>query len=90
MVSGPKFLVIDGYTKESREQLVSGGASMAADLYVRMLTKCSPPGTECEVLFPADEGASFPSDQQLLGYDGIAWTGCSLCLNETHDPVVSQ
>jgi len=64
MASGPKFLVIDGYTKESREQLVGEGASMAADLYVRMLTKCSPPGTECDVLFPADEGASFPSDQQ--------------------------
>jgi len=87
---GPKYLVIDGYTKEAREQLVGGGASMAADLYVRMLTKCSPPGTECDVLFPADEGVSFPGDQQLAGYDGIAWTGCSLCLNDTHLPIVSQ
>ena len=59
MASGPKFLVIDGYTKQAREQLVGGGASMAVDLYINMLKKCSPPGTECDTLFPADEGAVF-------------------------------
>jgi GMP synthase (glutamine-hydrolysing) len=90
MTTGPKYLVIDGYTKEARQQLVDGGASMAADLYVEMLMKCSPPGSECDVLFPADEGASYPNDQQLVGYDGIAWTGCSLCVNDTHLPEVSQ
>lgn len=90
MANGPKYLVIDGYTKEARDQLVDGGASMAADLYQNMLTKCSPPGAECEVLFPADEGASFPSDRELEGYDGIAWTGCSLCLNDPHSPEVTQ
>ena len=40
--------------------------------------------------FPADEGATFPDDQQLARYDGIAWTGCSLCLNDTHMPEVTQ
>ncbi len=90
MATGPKFLVIDGYTKQARNQLVGGGASMAVDLYVNMLKKCSPPGTECDKLFPADEGAVYPNDQQLASYDGIAWTGCSLCLNDTHLPEVSQ
>ena len=37
-----KFLIIDGYTKEARDQLQSGGASLAADLYKKMLLKCSP------------------------------------------------
>ena len=84
MAQGPKYLVIDGYTKDARDQLVSGGASMAADLYCKMLIKCSPAGAECDVLFPSDEGAAFPSDKQLASYDGIAWTGCSLCLNDGH------
>ena len=90
MATGPKYLVIDGYTQEARDQLVGGGASMAADLYVNMLTKCSPPGAECDVLFPADKGACFPNDQQLEGYDGLAWTGCSSCLNDTHLPEINQ
>ena len=51
MAKAPKYLVIDGYKKEAREQLVNGGASMAVDLYVDMLMKCSPPGAECDVFF---------------------------------------
>ncbi len=90
MASGPRYLVIDGYTQEARDQLVAGGASMAADLYRNMLIHCSPRGAECEILFPSDEGASFPSDRDLEKYDGIAWTGCSLCLNDSHLPEVQQ
>lgn len=90
MAKGPKYLVIDGYTKAAREQLVSGGASTAADLYCSMLIKCSPPGAECEVLFPADEDTKFPSDAELARYNGIAWTGCSLCVNDCHLPEVSK
>ncbi len=90
MPSRPKYLVIDGYTKEGRDQLVSGGASRAADLYQEMLLKNSPSGAECDLFFPADEGASFPTETELSSYDGIAWTGCSLCLNDTHLTEVSQ
>ena len=90
MSSGPKYLVIDGYTQEARDQLVGGGASMAADLYCNMLVQCSPAGAECEILFPSDEGTTFPSNSELESYDGIAWTGCSLCLNDTHLPEVTQ
>ena len=42
-----KFLIIDGYTKEARDQLQSGGASLAADLYKKMLLKCSPVSSQC-------------------------------------------
>jgi GMP synthase (glutamine-hydrolysing) len=89
MASGPKYLVIDGYTKEARDQLVSGGASTAAELYRNMLIRCSPSGAECDVLFPSDKGASFPPDKKLANYDGIAWTGCSLCLNDSHLPEIA-
>ena len=61
MNNAPRFLVIDGYTKSARDQLVEGGASVAADLYVDMLAKCSPTGAECDVLFPSDPGTELPT-----------------------------
>jgi GMP synthase (glutamine-hydrolysing) len=80
MPNAPRLLVIDGYTRDAREQLVGGGASTAADLYVEMLKACGPDGTECDVLFPSDEGARLPDSKEIAQYDGIAWTGCSLSL----------
>ena len=52
--TAPRILIIDGYTKAAREQLQSGGASLAADLYVGLLQRCAPDGIECDVIFPAD------------------------------------
>ena len=43
--AAPRLLVIDGYTEAAREQLQSGGASVAADLYVGMLERCGSAGT---------------------------------------------
>lgn len=78
--SPPRILIVDGYTRAGREQLQSGGASVAADLYVGMLTRCAPPATQFEVLFPSDEGVEMPGRDQLETFDGVAWTGCSLSL----------
>jgi GMP synthase (glutamine-hydrolysing) len=90
MVKAPRFLVVDGYTKAAREQLQGGGASVAADLYAAMLKKCAPPGTTCDVIFPSDPGAAIPSGTALADFDGIAWTGCSLCVNDDSAEVRSQ
>jgi len=84
------FLVVDGYTKAARDQLESGGASTAADLYVAMLKKCSPPGAACDVIFPSDPGSAIPTGAALADYAGIAWTGCSLCLNDDCPEVRDQ
>ena len=81
-----RFLVIDGYHKAGRAELAAGGASAAGDLYVRMLQNCLP-GAECEVVHPADPGASLPRGAALEQYDGIAWTGCSLTIYDD-DPRV--
>lgn len=86
----PHFLIVDGYTKSAREQLQSGGASVAADLYSAMLKKCSPEGTTCEIVFPSDPGVKLPKDAALRSFDGIAWTGCSLCLNDESAEVRQQ
>ncbi|GIK97232.1 MAG: hypothetical protein BroJett029_14410 [Alphaproteobacteria bacterium] len=86
MSATARFLVIDGYNREARDELAAGGAGRAGDLYVKMLKKCLP-GAECDVVHPADPGASLPKGAALEQYDGIAWTGCSLTIYED-DPRV--
>ena len=86
MAATARFLVIDGYSREGREELAAGGAGRAGDLYVRMLQKCLP-GAACDVVHPADPGASLPKGAALEQYDGIAWTGCSLTIYDD-DPRV--
>ena len=85
-----RFLVIDGYTRKAREELVEGGASMAADLYSTMLARWSPRPVECDALFPSDENTNLPGVVELKSYDGIAWTGCSLGCNDGSEEVESQ
>jgi GMP synthase (glutamine-hydrolysing) len=82
----PRFLVIDGYSREGRDELAAGGASRAGDLYVAMLKKCLPTA-QCDIVYPADPGAGLPQGAVLEQYDGIAWTGCSLTIYE-NDPRV--
>jgi len=90
MTSAPRLLVIDGYTRAAREQLQGGSASLAADLYAAMLIKCAPAGAVCDILFPSDPGAALPKGASLEQYDGIAWTGCSLSIQDTSPEVVCQ
>jgi GMP synthase (glutamine-hydrolysing) len=93
MAPAPKLLVIDGYTREARDQLVDGGASTAADLCVQMLTNYGPAGTRCDVLYPCDEAekdAPLPNREELTQYDGVAWTGCSLSVNDGSRQVEGQ
>lgn len=82
MANAPRYLVIDGYTKAGRDELAAGGASVAGDLYARMLAAWSPPGSECDIIYPADPDSRLPAGADLAQYDGIAWTGCSLTIYE--------
>ena len=77
MSADPRFLVVDGYSKAGRDELVAGGASMAGDLYAAMLRRFAP-GAAVDIVFPADSDSGLPSGADIGAYDGIAWTGCSL------------
>jgi GMP synthase (glutamine-hydrolysing) len=80
-VSGrPRFLVVDGYAREGREDLRAGGASTAGALYERMLKKCAPGAAQVDIVYPADPDAALPTGAALEQYDGIAWTGSSLTI----------
>ena len=84
-----RFLVIDGYKRAAREELLAGGASMASDLYIKMLSDACP-GAACDVLFPSDADAVLPTGAGLADYDGIAWTGCSLTVFDDTPEVNAQ
>ncbi len=89
MSGDPRFLVVDGYTKAAREELVAGGASIAADLYAAMLRRFVP-NAPVDTLFPSDPDASLPAGAELARYDGIAWTGCSLTVFDDDPRVKGQ
>ncbi len=89
MSSAPKFLVVDGYTRAAREELAAGGASVAGELYAEMLKQASP-DSECDIIFPSDPGAGLPEGSALDGYDGVAWTGCSLTVFDDISEVRAQ
>ena len=89
MTMAPRFIVVDGYAKEGREDLRAGGATTAGDLYVQMLKKCAP-NCEVDVVCPADPDASLPSGAAIEQYDGIAWTGSSLTVYHDEPKVLRQ
>lgn len=86
----PLYLILDGYTRDARTELADGGARLAGDLYRAMLDSCTPGGADCEVIFPSDLGAGFHEEIALDQFDGIAWTGCSLCVNEDSESMKSM
>ncbi len=91
MGTGPKYLVLDGYSKAGREDLRIGGASTAGELYTQMLRNCTPGGkAQVDIVFPADPGAILPMGKDIAQYDGIAWTGSSLTVFEAGPTVTPQ
>ncbi len=84
-----RFLVLDGYSKEGREDLQSGGASTAGSLYEKMLKRCHP-DSEVDILYPGDPDASLPKGAAIEQYDGIAWTGSSLTVHQPDPKVTPQ
>jgi len=85
----PRFLVIDGYVKSSRDELAAGGATAAGFQYKGMLETYAP-GCSVDILYPSDPGEVLPKGAELSQYDGIAWTGCSLCVFEDIPEVRAQ
>ncbi len=84
-----RFLVLDGYSKEGRDDLSAGGASTAGALYERMLKRCSK-GCTVDILYPGDPDASIPKGAAIEQYDGIAWTGSSLTIHKPDPKVTPQ
>ncbi|MEE8189655.1 MAG: type 1 glutamine amidotransferase [Kiloniellales bacterium] len=89
MANEVRFLVVDGYSREGREDLSAGGATTAGELYARMLKGCLPDAV-VEIVCPADPGAGLPQGTAIAQYDGIAWTGSSLTVYADDPKVTPQ
>lgn len=85
----PHILVIDGYPKQDRENLAGCGMETAGDLYVQMLGKICPEA-RFDIIYPCDPDGALPDGMGLGDYDGVAWTGCSLSINDTGDARVQR
>ncbi|KAJ0405517.1 hypothetical protein P43SY_011365 [Pythium insidiosum] len=84
-----RYLVIDGYKKWGRDDLESGGATTAGELYKSMLMKATPVEVpvHCDIVFPADPDFEMPD---LSQYHGVGWSGSSLTVYKTEEPMIQQ
>lgn len=76
---GKRFLIVDGYPLESREQFRQVGMTLAGELYARLLKKCLPEA-DYEIWYSSDPGAPKYTDEQLADFDGVLWPGCNLTI----------
>lgn len=83
-----RFLIIDGYPKESRDQFDQVGMTLSYKLYANML-KRHLPDAEYSVWLPADS-AELPDGVDVADYTGILWTGCNLTVYHTEDARVTR
>jgi len=87
MSAKPRFLIIDGYPKQSREEFDASGMMYAGKLYAKMLLTYLPEA-DYDILYSSDPGAPVPDTAALTGYVGVLWPGCNLTVYRTDDPRV--
>jgi GMP synthase (glutamine-hydrolysing) len=84
-----KFIIIDAYPKESREQFEHVGMCTAGKLYANMLLKYLPEA-KYEIVFSSEPGVSLPGEAELAKYAGVLWPGCNLTVYHEQDERVSK
>jgi len=89
MTGALRFLIIDGYPEQSRDELQQAGMKLAWELYLNMLVQHLPQAAY-DVLLPSDPGVDMPSEKDLHDYAGIIWTGCNLSIYDTANRSVSS
>ncbi len=84
-----KFIILDGYPKESREQFDEVGMTRAGKLYARMLLKYLP-DAKYDIFYSSDPGVTLPDAGGVKEYDGVLWPGCNLTVYHDHDERVRK
>jgi len=88
-VSRPlRLLIVDGNTREQRENHAAGYGSQPGEAYAESIRGIVP---DCitDICLPADEGANLPDGAGLASYDGIFLTGSHLHIYNL-DPAVTR
>ncbi len=79
-----KFIIVDGYPKQSREQFDEVGMTTAGKLYANLLLKYYPEANY-EIFYSSDSGVELPQGDELSKYDGVLWPGCNLTVYHDND-----
>ena len=80
-------LVVEGYTRFSREDLVEGGMMIASELYEQMLRRIAP-NANVDIVTPADADTDWSKGFELDKYDGVTMTGSNLSVLDPDNPSV--
>jgi GMP synthase (glutamine-hydrolysing) len=83
-----RFLIVDGYTKTSREDFDAAGMKHGATLYAEMLRRWLPQA-EFDIWLAGDHPEP-PGGNGPAHYAGILWTGSNLRVFHRDDPIVSR
>ncbi len=89
MSSPLRFLVIDGYPKDSRDALEQAGMKLAWVLFTDMLLQHMPDAVY-DIILPSDPGVDMPTAKDLADFAGIIWTGCNLTIFDTENSSVTS
>jgi GMP synthase (glutamine-hydrolysing) len=84
-----KFMIVDGYPKESRDQFDVVGMRLAAQLYADMVKRFLPEA-ECEIYYTSDPGVALPGDAEMAKAAGLLWPGCNLTVYHDQDERVTK
>ncbi len=84
-----KFIILDGYPKESRDQFDEVGMTRAGKLYARMLLRHLP-DAKYDIFYSSDPGVTLPDIEGIKQYDGVLWPGCNLTVYHEHDERVRK
>jgi GMP synthase (glutamine-hydrolysing) len=88
MAGSYRFLIIDGYSKQSRDDFDAAGMKHAGKLYADMLLTYLP-GAQYDLLYTSDPGTVIPDVKAIGAYAGVLWPGCNLTVYQTDDPRVT-
>lgn len=81
-----RLLVLDAYDATGRQALQGAGATLAGELYRRLLQRLEP-DAHVDVVAQGETGFALPAE--LGSYDGVAWTGSNLTVHRD-SPAVRQ
>lgn len=79
-----KFIILDGYPKESRDQFDEVGMTKAGELYAGMLLRYMP-DAQFDIFYSSDPGVVLPGVEGIKAYAGALWPGCNLTVYHDHD-----
>lgn len=85
-----RFLIVDGYSKASRDEFDHHGVRLAGHMYQDLLRRHIA-DAPCDIWYSSDDGAGpAPDDAALAQYSAVLWPGCNKTIFDDTDPAVAQ